>query len=92
MQGSLDVTSKRGKGTTFRLTVPVKRLDAQPASERRGGLGAASRALSILCAEDNPYGRVVMNTIVTELGHRVDFVESGEAAVAAVTAAATTRC
>ena len=85
MQGSLDVTSKRGQGTTFRLTVPVKRLDAQPASERRGGRGAASRALSILCAEDNPYGRVVMNTIVSELGHRIDFVESGEAAVAAVT-------
>ena len=65
--------------------MPVKRLDAQPASERRGTHGAASRALSILCAEDNPYGRVVMNTIVTELGHRIDFVETGEAVVEAVT-------
>ena len=35
----------------------------------------------MLCAEDNPYGRVVMNTILRELGHRVDFVETGEAAV-----------
>jgi CheY-like chemotaxis protein len=40
--------------------------------------------LSILCAEDNPYGRVVMNTILGELGHRVDFAETGEAVVAAV--------
>jgi CheY-like chemotaxis protein len=39
----------------------------------------------ILCAEDNPYGRVVMNTILTELGHRVDFAETGDAAVTAVT-------
>ncbi len=83
MQGSLAVTSKRGKGTTFRISVPVKRLDAQPASEQRGAGGVPSRALMILCAEDNPYGRVVMNTIVTELGHRIDFVETGEAAVVA---------
>ena len=43
----------------------------------------ARRPLSILCAEDNPYGRVVMHTILRELGHRVDFAETGEAAVAA---------
>ena len=38
----------------------------------------------MLCAEDNPYARVVLNTILTELGHRVDFAGTGEAAVAAV--------
>ncbi len=48
-----------------------------------GERGAPARALTLLCAEDNPYGRVVMNTILTELGHRVDFVETGEAAVEA---------
>ena len=42
------------------------------------------RSLTLLCAEDNPYGRVVMNTILRELGHSVDFVETGEAAVEAV--------
>ncbi len=35
--------------------------------------------------DDNPYGRVVLNTILTELGHRADFVGTGEAAVDAVT-------
>ena len=39
----------------------------------------------MLCAEDNPYARVVLNTILIELGHRVDFAGTGEAAVAAVT-------
>ena len=38
----------------------------------------------MLCVEDNPYGRVVLNTILTELGHRADFVGTGEAAVEAV--------
>jgi CheY-like chemotaxis protein len=42
------------------------------------------RRLKILCAEDNPYGRVILNTILTELGHAADFVGSGEEALAAV--------
>ena len=37
-----------------------------------------------MCAEDNPYGRVILNTILTELGHRADFVATGEDAVDAV--------
>ena len=41
--------------------------------------------LSVLCVEDNPYGRVILNTILTELGHRADFAGSGEEALAAVT-------
>ena len=42
------------------------------------------RRLAVLCAEDNPYGRVILNTILTELGHRADFVGSGEEAIEAV--------
>ena len=83
MGGDLKVTSKKGRGTAFRLTVPVDRVDAAPLAQRTGARAAPRRALSILCAEDNPYGRVVINTILGELGHRVDFVESGEAAVEA---------
>lgn len=40
--------------------------------------------LHILCVEDNPYGRVVLSTILTELGHRVQFAASGETALAAI--------
>ena len=45
---------------------------------------APVRPLAVLCAEDNPYGRVLLNTILTELGHRADFVGTGGAAVEAV--------
>jgi len=82
MGGDLAVSSKPGVGTTFRLTVPVEVVNSLPADEARA-LSAPGRPLAILCAEDNPYGRVVMNTILTELGHRVDFVETGEAALRA---------
>ena len=84
MGGDLRVTSKPGHGTSFHLSVPVDRVEAGVPAERAGTPATASRALSLLCAEDNPYGRVVMNTILTELGHRANFVESGEAAVDAV--------
>jgi len=82
MHGDLAVTTKAGRGTAFRLTVSVKPIEAPKApTDARVGRG---RSLGVLCAEDNPYARVVTNTILTQLGHRADFVESGEAAVAAV--------
>jgi CheY-like chemotaxis protein len=83
MGGNLHLTTRPGRGTTFRLTVPVDVVDVQSATEASGARGGPARPLNILCAEDNPYGRVVMNTILTELGHRADFVDSGEAAVKA---------
>ena len=38
----------------------------------------------MLCVEDNPYSRVVLSAVLGELGHRVSFAGSGEAAVEAV--------
>jgi len=88
MGGDLEITSKPGGGSRFQLGIQVSRVDqAVDASSDDGGLRApSSRSLAVLCAEDNPYGRVVLNTILTELGHRGDFVGTGEAAVDAVAA------
>ncbi len=84
MGGDLSVTSKKGSGSTFRLSVLVESLEARAHAQRQDRRPAPVRSLSILCAEDNPYGRVVMHTILGELGHKVDFAETGEAVVAAV--------
>jgi CheY-like chemotaxis protein len=84
MGGDLSVTSKKGHGSSFCLSVLVDSLQTTAAAQRHDRQPAPARTLSILCAEDNPYGRVVMNTILGELGHRVDFAETGEAVVAAV--------
>jgi CheY-like chemotaxis protein len=82
MGGDLKVTSQAGHGSTFRLTALAAPADARPNGEV--WRSRPSRPLLILCTEDNPYGRVVMNTILRELGHAVDFVDNGEAAVEAV--------
>jgi CheY-like chemotaxis protein/nitrogen-specific signal transduction histidine kinase len=86
MGGDLSVIGAPGRGSTFTLSVVVEPLAGRAAAAP--GASAAARNLRILCAEDNPYGRVVMNTILTELGHQVYFVENGEAAVKAATNAA----
>jgi CheY-like chemotaxis protein/nitrogen-specific signal transduction histidine kinase len=88
MGGDLTVTSAPGGGSRFQLSVivdEVKPSDAATTAGAGAARAAALRPLHVLCVDDNPYGRVVINTILTELGHRADFVGTGEAAVDAVT-------
>jgi len=80
MGGTLAVTSKPGRGSTFRLTVTVDRALEGGRHGADAGAGGVP-ALRILCVEDNPYGRVVLNAVLGELGHQVTFVGGGQAAV-----------
>jgi CheY-like chemotaxis protein len=83
MGGDIVITPRRGGGTTFTLTVSLDR--ARPAKAAAGGADAAmpssTPALRVLGVEDNPFGRVVLNTILTELGHHAEFIGRGEVAV-----------
>jgi CheY-like chemotaxis protein/nitrogen-specific signal transduction histidine kinase len=80
MRGNLKVESEPGRGSAFRFTVV---LDRSPAEATQHALPDAA-PLDILCVEDNPYGRVVMNALLTELGHRASFAGSAEAALGAL--------
>jgi CheY-like chemotaxis protein len=83
MGGDIVVEQRRGGGTTFALTVILARAKgpvtimaddgAEPSSEE-------TQNLRILSVEDNPFGRVVLNAILTELGHSAEFIGRGEAA------------
>jgi len=83
MGGDVAVTPRRGGGTTFTLTVRLEMADAPAAShagKRDGRAAEAVAPLRILGVEDNPFGRVVLNTILSELGHHAEFIGRGEAA------------
>ena len=41
---------------------------------------SGAQPLKLLSVEDNPFGRVVLNAILTELGHSAEFIGRGEAA------------
>ena len=83
MGGDIVITPRSGGGTTFTLTVSLDRAapaDASAEGEDEG-LPASTPALRVLSVEDNPFGRVVLNTILSELGHHAEFIGRGEAAV-----------
>ena len=83
MGGDIVVASRPGGGAVFTLTVALA-LAAAPATAATGLDHAPDAApgggLRILSVEDNPFGRVVLNAILTELGHHAEFVGRGEAA------------
>lgn len=82
MGGDIKVAQRRGGGATFTLTVGLARAtDAVAAlSGAAETSDAQSRGLRVLSVEDNPFGRVVLNAILTELGHHAEFIGRGEAA------------
>ncbi len=85
MGGDLTVTSPPGRSSRFSFSAVLPIVRAAPAEVSPADTGVApARGLKILCAEDNPYGRVILNTILTELGHHADFAATGEEAVGAV--------
>jgi CheY-like chemotaxis protein/nitrogen-specific signal transduction histidine kinase len=82
MGGDIRVAPRRGGGTTFTLTVTLASADGADAATANGvALSVAPMPpLRVLGVEDNPFGRVVINTILAELGHQAEFIGRGEAA------------
>ncbi len=86
MHGDLTVESTPGRGSAFHLNVVLARARPPAPGATTDRTLPEGEALEILCVEDNPYGRVVMNAIVTELGHHATFAGSAETALAALAA------
>ena len=89
MEGEIGVSSTPGAGSTFWLRLKLAKAD------ERSLVGAGSdlsddrapqmlRSLSVLVAEDNDINQMVIGEILTSAGHKVHFVGTGAAAVAAV--------
>jgi CheY-like chemotaxis protein/nitrogen-specific signal transduction histidine kinase len=83
MGGDIVVTPRRGGGTTFTLTVSLTRAEAMTAGSGPDADRAQdhARGLRVLSVEDNPFGRVVLNAVLTELGHQAEFIGRGEDAL-----------
>ncbi len=83
MGGDMQVTSSEGEGSTFsfELTFPVAAptlLPLEPAP------GPCPRSARILLAEDTPMNQELMVAVLNGLGHVVEVVADGAAALAAV--------
>src|SRR4051812_46281928 len=81
MGGDVVAAPRRGGGATLTLTVALGRAKALETEDRLAHPAAGPPPrLRILGVEDNPFGRVVLNTILSELGHQAEFIGRGEAA------------
>ena len=81
MGGDIVVASRKGGGATFTLMVmlPLARTSQAADTDAYPPQGMAAAApLRLLSVEDNPFGRVVLKTMLTELGHQVEFIGRGE--------------
>ncbi len=82
MGGNIDVRPRRRGGATFTLTVtlaPATAPEQAPGDPAEAVVDTACR-MRVLSVEDNPFGRVVLNAILTELGHHAEFIGRGEEA------------
>jgi len=83
MGGDIVVSQRRNGGATFTLTVTLNRAKASKAAgadRENEAWSDPERPLRVLSVEDNPFGRVVLNAVLTELGHSAEFIGRGEAA------------
>jgi signal transduction histidine kinase/ActR/RegA family two-component response regulator/HAMP domain-containing protein len=85
-EGEIDIESELGKGTTMRLTFPIRK----PA--KAGGVGgpeavAPLPTLRILCIDDDPVLRDLLKEMLGSEGHTVEMADGGQEGLHAFRAA-----
>ncbi len=86
MGGTVSVQSEEGRGTLFtftaRLGIPAGDALVRVRDRRLPDLPRHSCRLRVLCAEDEKINQAVAEALLAGLGHQVEFVTTGRAALA----------
>lgn len=79
--GFIDVHSEPGRGTTFRIYLPVQETRDQSSIDGDMAVPSAGGSETILVAEDEPVVRSLMSEILAGGGYEVILAENGDDAV-----------
>jgi signal transduction histidine kinase/ligand-binding sensor domain-containing protein/CheY-like chemotaxis protein/HPt (histidine-containing phosphotransfer) domain-containing protein len=82
MKGTIGVNSVEGQGSTFSVLLPLDD-GVEPADPEHAPRAPHSHRLKVLCAEDFPTNQIIARLMVEEMGHEIEIVDNGVAAVAA---------
>ncbi len=85
-EGKIEIESKPGKGTTVRLIFPVRSQPSTGDTDEKPT--APTRPLRILCIDDEPLLRELVQDILERDGHQVQAADSGESGLDAFQSAA----
>ncbi|RXE96898.1 PAS domain S-box protein [Pseudoalteromonas sp. PS5] len=84
MNGTINLTSKAGQGTTVDVTLPLEQSNSQSQVTQTKTLTPPNlQNLEILIAEDNPINQILVKTMLKETGAIITVVENGDLAVKA---------
>jgi signal transduction histidine kinase/ActR/RegA family two-component response regulator len=91
MGGSIGLESKKGQGTSFRVTLPLPATQAPDAEEPSGPVArpvpvSAAQLPRALVVEDNHINQLVLTSMLVREGYACTVAEHGQAAVDALRA------
>jgi signal transduction histidine kinase/DNA-binding response OmpR family regulator len=79
-EGSIEIESVPGKGTTFRLILPVRELSRHEVVDG-GGAAPAMAPLRVLFVDDEPLLRELLKEVLETDGHDVSVADGGQVAL-----------
>lgn len=80
MKGNLEANSKKDKGSTFTLTVPLRRSNKNDSPQERSGQ-YGTEGMNVLVVEDNAVNQMVIGALLKKLSVSVTLASCGEEAL-----------